>query len=418
MIKCEPLTGFNGWYVAVVPAIEGDNQGKPVQLSECGKFEWRYQCGLYGTIELVSGDVTISAGAGGKGEDGLQSETDLTNWSLTEPTIITMSAWQESPCAVECDEHRYTIRLYDPFCEANPDFTPWLRGTFNNWGDAVEMTMIEEEIDGEAVAVWTYTTDPITSLEFKWNNSSDKDNWANQFQYFVEPENEGEEGTWKDFDNFKVNNDVAKANNYVVEYDFSDETKYRYGQCGVEVIEYDETPYNVTVNAILPEGAPEAGVEIIGDFDEWTGTEMTVNEGTYTATVVMSEATNFKIREAGNWDNQIVAIDAEGNVANLDNILVYNVINGAYDFATTDWTVADPTAAVPARIAMDEELGTQTITIDFSDATKYAWTTTAPTGIMDIRLDNNQGTRKIMIDGQLYIIRNNAMFNALGTQVR
>ena len=430
MVQCEPLNGFEGWYVAVVPVGE-ENSGKPIQLSECGKLDWRYQCGLFGTIELVSGSVDIVAGAGGKGPNQDQNETDLKNWSVTEPTIITMTAWQENPCALECDEHRFTIRLYDPYCEENPDFEPYLRGTFNSWGDAVRMTLVDEEIDGEIVSVYTYTTDYITSIEFKWNNSADKDNWSNQFQEWIEPENEGEEGHWQDFSNFAFSAEQAAENNYVFEFDFSDITKYRYAQCGQEVVKYDETPYNVTVNVIFPEGMPEAGVE------------MTLNEETsvYTATAVMSAATLFKFREAGTWDNEIVVLKEDGSFGGFEgnegNILVNDIIEGKYDFAQTEWTVAeeepeeDPTSAeeVRARVAAEEGEGegegeevtyeNRVITLDFSDATKYAWkANVVETGLVNVEMLQNAGVRKVMIDGNLYIVRDGMLFNILGTQMK
>lgn len=407
MLVCEPLPGFDGWYYVVVPVYfndekgEEENNGKPVQLSECGKFDWRYQCGLYGTITLVSGDVTISAGAGGKGPNQDQKETDLNGWSTEEPTIIEMTAWQESPCNVECNEHKYTIRLYDPFCEAHPEFQPYLRGTFNNWGDAVAMNMIEETIDGEPVAVWVYETAPITSLEFKWNNSTDKDNWDNQFEYFNE-----ETGNWSQFENFK-----SVEGQYVYEYDYSDETKYRYAQCSA--VELDTTEYEVAVTVIVPANIPEAGVEIVGTFDKWAGTAMTAGENnTYTATLMMSAATKFKIREVATdkaeedkWDNQIVILstDLEGKTVakNMPDIIVNNIIIGDTDYAIAVWE--------------EEE---HSLNIDLSDATKYAWSKDVNTGLVNVEMLREKNVKKVLINGNLYIIRNNGVFNAMGTQVQ
>ena len=398
-LVCEPLPGFDGWYYVVVPVYfndekgEEENNGKPVQLSECGKFTWDYQCGKYGTITLVAGDVTIKSGNNG-------TETDLTDWTSAEPTIIDMTEWKNSPCEKVCDEHKYTIRLYDPFCEAHPEFQPYLRGTFNNWGDAVAMNMIEETIDGEPVAVWVYETAPITSLEFKWNNSADKDNWDNQFEYFNE-----ETGNWSGFENFK-----SVEGEYVYEYDFSDETKYRYAQCSA--VELDSTEYEVAVTVIVP-SVPEAGVEIIGTFDNWAGTAMTAGENnTFTATLTMSAATKFKFREVATdkaeedkWNNQIVVLykDAEGVAAskNMDDIIVNNIIIGDTDYATAVW---------------DEE--EHSLNINLSDATKYAWSKDVNTGLVNVEMLREQNVKKVFINGNLYIIRNNGVFNAMGTQVQ
>ena len=374
-VVCQPLNGFEGWYVAVVPVVDGENSGKPVQLSECNKFTWDYQCGAYGTIELVSGSVDIVSSQNG-------AETDLKNWSLTEPTIITMSAWKNSPCSKECSEHKYTIRVADPFCESNPEFEPTIMGSFNNWKSAATMTFDEES------QYFVYTTDYTSNLQFKFNNDKNG-GWNNQFEYWAEPEEEGEEGSWKQFDNFVIDDEEAALTNFVLTYDFSDNTKYRYASCGL-----DDNAYDVTVTVTVPAGAPEAGVEIVGSFNGWPNeldenALMTKGENNvYTVTVNAKGTDEFKFREAGTWANEII------DLTDLDENL-------------------NPKGIANMKFA-DKWDENHAIVLDFSDAEKYAWKVAA--SLENIVL--TEAAHKIMVDGHVYIIRDNKLFNVIGTQVR
>ena len=399
-IVCQELPNHPGWYVAVVPvaAEGGENSGKPVQLNECGKFDWANQCGAYGTIELVAGEVTIASGQEGK-------ETDLKDWSTTQPTIITMSAWKASPCNNVCNEHAYTLYLFDPYCEAHPEFAPYLRGNFNNWGNAVPMALKDTMIGGEEVSIWVYTTEPISGvMQFKWNNSSDKDNWDNQFQYFIPADEDNDiPAKWENFADFYSNKldtipDVTVIDDYTFMFDFSDDTKYRYGQCSAEPA--DTTKYLTIVGVNVPvAGAPET-VEIIGDFDGWTGKAMTWNPSTgwFGAYDIMAkENDKFKFRAPGTWDNQLMVYipanaDAEGKWVNMDNLTFK-------DHWRDDTYKGNPCKWVE---------------LDFSDTSKYCWT--AAQGIENIVL--TEQAQKVVVDGVMYIIRDNKMFNVQGTQVR
>lgn len=393
-IKCEELTGFPGWYVAKVPVtfkedgVTPDNCGKPVQLNECGKFDWAYQCGKYGTIALVSGHVDINSDMEG-------AETKLENWSTTEPTIVTMSAWKASPCENVCDEHSYEIRLFDPFCESHTEFLPYIRGNFNAWGPAVAMTLRDTVVDGDDASVYVYVTEPLSGvLEVKWNNSSEKDNWSNQFQVYVPEDTENDvEAYWTDLIPDKFVSDVSdadlstmpyvtKKNNYSFEFDLSDNTKYRYGQCA--------PTESFTVNLTAPAGAPEVGVEMVGSFKDggWdNGILMTLSAGIYTATVECSGSAEFKFRALGNWDIQIQKYYEK------DGLLDW------YDMG---------------NLKFEDLANAGVIDLDFSDPEEYRWS--AAQGIETVGLTKR--AQKVIVDGVLYIVRDNKMFSVQGTQVR
>ena len=94
LVKCIPLQGANaGWYVAKVPAANGDD-GKPIQLNEYGQLTWDVQPGTAAQTTLISGYVNIFANG---------SEYDLKDWSTTEPTIITIGSWKNgyNPCELQ-----------------------------------------------------------------------------------------------------------------------------------------------------------------------------------------------------------------------------------------------------------------------------------------------------------------------------
>ena len=390
-IVCEPLTGFDGWYVAKVPVtfkedgVTPDNCGKPVQLNECGKFDWAYQCGKFGTIELKSGHVDINSDMDG-------AETKLENWSTTEPTIVSMSAWKASPCANACEEHPYEIRLFDPFCESHTEFLPYIRGNFNAWGPAVPMTLRDTTIDGDDASVYVYVTEPLSGvLEVKWNNSPEKDNWGNQFQVYVPEDTENDvEAHWTDLIPDKFVSDanlstmpyVTKKNNYSFEFDLSDNTKYRYGQCA--------PTESFTVNLTAPAGAPEVGVEMVGSFKDggWdNGILMTLSAGIYTATVECSGSAEFKFRALGNWDIQIQKYYEK------DGLLDW------YDMG---------------NLKFEDLANAGVIDLDFSDPEEYRWS--AAQGIETVGLTKR--AQKVVVDGVLYIVRDNKMFSVQGTQVR
>ena len=79
------------------------------------------------------------------------------------------------------------------------------------------------------------------------------------------------------------------------------------------------TPCDVVIERVIvsvkvPEGVPAAGVEIIGSFDGWTGTPMEYYEesDSWIAANIQAVASDeFKFREAGTWENEILYYDPD-----------------------------------------------------------------------------------------------------------
>ena len=105
------------------------------------------------------------------------------------------------------------------------------------------------------------------------------------------------------------------------------------------------TTYTVYLSAPTQD-APET-VEIIGSFDNWAGTTMSyVGNGLWTATITASPNSEFKFRQAGTWEKELLKYNAENNSWNaLPNLFVRDYLNGDYiyvDFSNTDlysWVV-------------------------------------------------------------------------------
>ncbi|MEE0923409.1 MAG: hypothetical protein UIB40_03680, partial [Paludibacteraceae bacterium] len=167
------------------------------------------------------------------------------------------------------------------------------------------------------------------------------------------------------------------------------EADLRWARCAAP-----EDAFEVAVSLIAPAGAPAAGVDIIGSFDGWTGMAMTLANGVYTATVSATPSQVFKFREAGTWDNEILIADAAAE-------------GGWKGFPDTQFqSVWEPAA----------EEGKMVINLDLSDPTMYAWKVPFEEGIEEVVL--TEQAQKVIVDGVLYIVRDNKMFNVQGTQVR
>ena len=377
LVKCEPLG--DGWYVAKVPAAKGDD-GKPIQLNECGKLTWDVQPSN-APIEVLAGSVVVDSKDNG--------ESDLKDWSTTEPTIISITSWKNdyNPCDLQCEAQSYTIRIYPPYCEYLDELEPTIMGTFNQWAGALSM-----EFKG---SYFEYVSEPVTaSFEFKFNNDANG-SWDHQFETY-----DALGDTWHFVPasgNFSLTNGTEyyqyDAQNRILTFDFSDDDMFRYAGCE-EQEEVDSTLYYTIVTVKVPEGAPAAGVEIIGTFgeDAWnTGVAMELlNTGYWFAELNVIGVDQFKFREAGTWENEIVAA-ASGE--------------GLPNFKFQDQWSDDSYHGTPCKW----------IELDLSGA-EYVWKANWTEGIENVVL--TESAQKVVVDGVLYIIRDNKMYNAQGTQVR
>lgn len=101
----------------------------------------------------------------------------------------------------------------------------------------------------------------------------------------------------------------------------------------------------VTVTVKVPAcGCPE-NVDIIGGFDGWAGTQMTkVSDGVYSAEIVAAAGVEYKFREAGTWDNEILVLNEETDEwKGMDNIVLGESKTVEHDFsgAGYKWTACE-----------------------------------------------------------------------------
>ena len=153
---------------------------------------------------------------------------------------------------------------------------------------------------------------------------------------------------------------------------------------------------NVVLGALLPEnGKPANGVILVGTFsDEPMATEVIEETGGYIAIFEADGGDTFTFVDADDEDNYLVMRNADG-----------------------EW--------VPAVFTFDEEWEDDTykgdpvkmIDMDLSDNSKYAWANAIPEGLEEV-LSEKAESRKVMLNGMLYIVRDGKMYNVLGTEMK
>ena len=369
--KFAPVPGFEGWYAAELPYSEGF-QGKPAQEPTDGAFTWDYQCG--------DKDAWVKVPDGGGLEltitDGYADECNIAA-SAPGAYIYQLKYWKKhkSPC-VAVVKHQYSISLYIP--DACAEMKPAISGDDMGWGTpAIAMN---EGLDEDFETVYTYSFEGQEGHGFKIREVNDDENWSNQMQYY-DTENDG----WKNFDNIELTADS------VIVLDWSDNNLYRFAKCDASPSEYTVMLVNLPV-----ENAPEA-VEIIGTFDGWQGTAMEKLEtGSFFVELEAKESQYFKFRSAGSWNKELeIKNDESGEWAKVaDNQFVFGQL----------WQ-DDTHEGTPCK----------KIELDMSDPAKYRWSV-AEQGIENVVL--TEKAQKVVVDGVLYIVRDNKMFNVQGTQVR
>ena len=390
--KFQAVEGFEGWYVVAwndttewaTPEKAGDGgvQAKPVQLTGTGSFSWDYQLGP--DAELVRGTATLVSANNG-------TEVDIKSIGAGI-VVIDVKSWKNNPCTAVY--HVYNFTFISPDCNEEDYVTPAISGGFNNWAqDAMtlnELKTAERQQAGLPGGVFEYSVKAAEGSEYKFRSSAEwgKD-WSNELKEYV-----AEDDEWKAFNDGK---NFVLDEKTDLEFDLGDTAKYMWNSCEKPI---DEDPEYVIVAVNVPANAPAAGVEIIGEFDSWAGTAMELlNTGWWFAEIQAEPSQAFKFREAGTWDNEIVyvqKISEEGKPVGLDNIKFKDV-----------WT-EDTYKGTPCK----------SIELDLSDPEVYVWKTdwVAPEGIEEVVL--TEKAYKVVVDGILYIVRDNKMFNVQGAQVR
>ena len=377
LAKFDAVEGYDGWYVVAVndetPADFQDGkgiQGKPVILDQNGTFNWQYQVGaatkIRGGVEIVSG-----AYAG---------EVDLIHYTKDAPNVFTIDSLKGgNPCTAVF--HNYTITVISDGCGGFA--VPYLVGDMTGWKfQQMQVDVTKTQQEGA----------PVYFSNFKC---------AEGMQYQVVSGLMGDDATivaepaWSDEAYLQVLVDgvwgrYQPGNSFTGEeanivYDLRVDTM-RWARC------VDEPAEKTVARVKLPTlNAPDS-VEIIGGFDGWKGTVMELTDGWYVAEFEAKASQFFKFRSKGSWDQEIEIYDAENDKWNTiqDNQYVFGQL----------W---------------EGEEGNRTIELDLSDAAKYRWIV-AEQDIENVVL--TEKAQKVMIDGVMYIVRDNKMFNVQGTQVR
>jgi hypothetical protein len=381
--KFEAVEGYDGWYVTsfepeAEPDAEKGIQAKPVMLDGDGNFNWAYQVGA---ATLIRGGVQVV--------QGLPGEIDLVNYGTDAPNVYTVDAWKENPCTAIY--HNYTVQVISTGC----DFlaVPFIIGGMNNWSAPQEMQIDQAKTTELEVPVYYLTFKAAEGTEYQLLSglrdvttggidSTAQPGWSDEcyLQVLVDD-------VWSRYnpDNSKLGEEA------LVVYDLRVDTM-RWARCApAEPDEY------VIVAVNLPaENRPEAGVEIIGAFDSWEGTPMELLETGWFFVEIEAKASQFfKFRSAGSWDQELELYNAEEDTwAKIaDNQLVFSKLwsDDTYKGVACKW-----------------------IELDFSDPDKARWTTAE--GIENVVL--TEKAQKVVVDGVLYIVRDNKMFNIQGGQVR
>lgn len=256
-------------------------------------------------------------------------------------------------------------------------------GSFGEgWDKGTAMTLNE--------GVWEATVAAKPSNVFKFRQAG---TWDNQIEFY-----DAENDKWCTF-----GDDGAKSLQFsecwsgeegarVVELDFSDAENYRWKKDAGEI------PSAVIVYLKAPADAPEA-VEVIGSFDSWTGTAMMEENGIWAAIIEATGDDTFKFRTGvgedsdAKWQNQI-QVFKDGAWKDMDNLVFKeHWAQGEGDFA--EYKIVE---------------------LDFSDGAAYKWTLSEAQGIESVVL--TEKANKVVVNGVIYIVRDNKVFNLQGAQVR
>ena len=381
-VPTEPVEGYDGWYVGsfepeAEPSAKDGICAKPVMLDVDGNFNWEYQVGA---ATAIRGGVQVVEGA-------YAGEIDMKQYSADAPNVFTVDAWKQNPC--DAVYHVYTITVISDGCGGLA--VPYVVGGMTGWS-FTQMQLDVEKTIANGAPTYVYTKKMAEKTPFQvvagllnaetgevevepgWNDDSYMQKLIDEVWGRIP----GEDG-----DNLLTHEDPN------ILFDLRAED-LRWARCAPA-----EPAEVVAFSVKLPTENIPAAVEVIGGFDDWQGTALTWNPSTdyFEATFEAKASQFFKFRSAGSWDQELElyneAEDAWAKIA--DNQLVFSQL----------W---------------EGEEGARTLSLDFSDPAKARWTEAPVQGIENITL--TEKAQKVVVDGVLYIVRDNKMFNVQGTQVR
>ncbi|MBQ7632131.1 MAG: hypothetical protein IJS82_05175 [Paludibacteraceae bacterium] len=372
----QAVEGYEGWYVvtwedATDPAAEGGVQAKPIQLDGSGLASWDYQ--LSDEAELIRGNADVAEGNPG--------ESDIKN---IQPgiVVIEVKSWKNNPCTAVY--HVYNVTLVSPDCNDEDYITPAISGGFNNWAQqAMEMNELktaERQNANLPGAVFEISFKGAEGSEFKFRSSEEwGKEWTNELKQLDE-----ELGEWTAFSGAGVvefnGQNLVLGEETELEFDLGDPEKYSWTNCE-KPEEYEEAEYDYEITVANAPVCGDAVLSIVGGFEacSWTvANAVEVVDGAASLHAKNTDEFKFLDKSTGDWSNEVVG------------------------YAQRTFHAAD--------LADGEEDGK--IAIDLTD-THFAL---CEEGIEEIVL--TEKARKVVVDGQLYIVRDHKLFNVTGTQVR
>ena len=372
LLHFQAVEGFAGWYVvtwedSTDPTAEGGIQAKPVQLTGTGTFSWDYQLGP--DAELVRGTASLLSANNG-------TEVDIKEIGAGI-VVIDVKSWKNNPCTAVY--HTYNVTFISPDCNDEDYITPAISGGFNNWAQEAltlnELKTAERQNANLPGAVFEISFRAAEGSDFKFRSAAEwgKD-WTNELKEY-----DAENDEWKAF-NDGANMVLGEETN--LEFDLGDPALYSWNNCEKPIdIEEKEFDYAITVANAPTCG--EAVLAIVGGFEAcgWTvANAVAVENGAASLHAKNTDEFKFLDKSTGDWSNEVQG------------------------FAQTTFYAAD--------LADGTEDGV--IAIDLADA--YFAACAPEEGIENVVL--TEKAQKVVVDGVLYIVRDNKMYNVQGTQVR
>ena len=372
------VKGFEGWYVVSwndttgAEAKDGGVQAKPIQLDGSGLFNWDYQLGP--DAELIRGTAELLSANNG-------TEVDIKN---IQPgiVVIDVKSWKNNPCTAVY--HVYNITVISPDCNAEDFVVPAISGGFNGWAQEAltlnELKTAERQNASLPGAVFEYSVKAAEGSEFKFRSAVEwgKD-WTNELKEY-----DAENDAWNAYNG--GNNFVLGEETNLV-FDLGDPAKYSWTNCEKPEV-YEEKEFDYTINVTNAPVCGEAVLAIVGSY----------------------AACNWTVANAVAVENGAAALHAK----NTDEFKFLDKSKVLDEDPENDWSNEvkgfDQTTFHKADLADGTEDGV--IAIDLAEA-QFA---ECAQGIENITL--TEKAQKVVVDGVLYIVRDNKMFNVQGTQVR
>ncbi len=373
LLKFQAVEGFEGWYVvtwddesgAAEKVDEGGVQAKPVQLTGTGTFSWDYQ--LSDESELIRGTAVVAPGNPG--------EADIKNIAAGI-VVVDVKSWKNNPCTAVY--HTYKVTFISPDCNEEDYVVPAISGGFNNWAQQAmtmnELKTAERQQANLPGAVFEISFKGAEGSEFKFRSSEEwgKD-WTNELKEY-----NAEEDAWAAY-NGGANLVLGAETD--LEFDLGDPEKYSWNNCE-KPIEIEEKEFDYAITVANAPVCGEAVLAIVGGFEAcgWTvANAVVVENGAAALHAKNTDEFKFLDKSVGDWSNEVQG------------------------FAQTTFYAAD--------LADGEEDGK--IAIDLA-GTYFA--ACPEEGIENIVL--TEKAQKVVVDGVIYIVRDNKMFNLQGAQVR